>query len=106
MPKLRRTFSAGGPVLASMIFTAGECSSVEIGTGEHVVLVRVVAASVHDFFLLGKGVLLPKFGILRVQISDILRDHDAFGVVPRAFPDTIAGIHSRLAICRGSAQIS
>ena len=71
---------------------AGERRAVRLRAGEDVVPVRRVAAAVDHLALLGQRGLLADLVVGAVQIVDVLRDHLALGVLPRAVADAVAGV--------------
>ena len=50
--------------------------------------------------LLGQAVLLPELVVIAVQVSDVLRDHDALLVVPGSVTDAVLRVHRGLSACR------
>src|SRR5262249_24804345 len=73
--------------------------------GQNVVLVRLVAASVHPVPFFVQRSFLVDINTLHVQTGDVIRDLHSLGVVPGTLANAIAGIHSRLAIFRAGTQV-
>src|SRR5574341_1080849 len=67
--------------------------------------VRRVAATVDDSAFLGDAVFLGQLVVVAVKIVHVLRDHDAFGVVPRPGADAIACVHGWLTATGNRAEI-
>src|SRR5688500_3013335 len=75
-------FAAARPVRARVVLAVSERGAIELRSGENVVLVRLVAATVDNLSLLRHRILLAQFVVGAVQIVDVFRDHYALGVVP------------------------
>src|SRR5688500_5155250 len=82
---------------------------VRIRSGQDVVLVRLVADSLHlRTLLVERGRLADVVAvalIVTVQVGDAGGDEHALGVVPRPVADTVAGIDGRLAGAGRGAEI-
>src|SRR5215831_4889933 len=96
---------AGGPIPASHVLACRIGHAVELRTGQNVVLVRLVAASVHLVPFFVQRSFLVDIDLVRVQAGDVIRDLHSLGVVPGTFANAITGIHSRLAIFRAGTQV-
>ena len=94
----RRTGCAAGPIVAGHVFGARKRTTVRLGAGEDVVHVGFVTAGVDSIAFFGESGLLVDLVVIAVQVVDIFGDNHPFSILPRAFADAIAGIHSRFAI--------
>jgi len=95
-----------GPITAGHVFTPRERATIGLRAGEDVVHVRFVAACVDGLALLAEPGLFVDLIVVAVQIVDVFRDDDAFGVLPGPFTDAITGVDGGLAIGCASAQVS
>ena len=88
----RSASGAARPILARHVGVAGNGTALRAGTGQNVVRVRRVAATVDDRSLFSERGLLGQIVSRRVQIIDTLGDDDALGVGPRAGANPVAGV--------------
>jgi hypothetical protein len=118
-----------GPVVAGVILSIGESRAIGLSTGEHFVPTRkasglyvipvvvawigIVIQARHDLaFFRQSGELIQiislmcQFHRVAMQVREILRDHLALEVIPRACADAVAGVHGRLAGSGLRAQVS
>src|SRR4029077_516389 len=93
-----RALRARRPVLAGAIVRAGERGTVRLRAREDVMPVRLVADAVVDVALLAECRLLGEIVGGAVQVSDVLGDHDALGILPGSLADAVARIDGRLAV--------
>src|SRR5262244_917738 len=87
----RRALAALGPVAARPVLAGRERGAVRLRAGQDVVHVGRVAAAVDRGALLGQRGLLAD-AVLAVELGDVLGDHLALGILPRALSDPIARI--------------
>src|SRR5262245_56991177 len=80
-------------------------SAVQVRSGQDVVRVWIVAASVDGASLFGQRVLLGEFVLIAVQHVDILRHDDALHVLPWTTADAITCVNSRLIAAGGGAEV-
>src|SRR5713101_2123750 len=106
MPDLRASITAASPVPASLVAGGRENCSVELGTGQDVVLIGIVPAAVKHLALLTDRCLFLEIVRVAVQIFHALRHHHAFSVVPRTLSDPVARIDGGLTFSSGGAQVS
>src|SRR5450631_4348270 len=99
MTEHRGALRAARPVLAGAVVGPRKSGAVGLRSRQRVMAVRGIAATVDDIALLGKRGLLGEI-VGGVQLGDILRDHDALGVLPRPLADAVTRIHRRLAVGR------
>src|SRR3954453_4203906 len=93
----RRALRAARPVLASAILAGRERGAVRLRSGQHVMAVRRVAATIDDIALLAQRGLLAQV-VGTVQFSDVLGDYGGFGIAPRSLAEAVAGVHPGLTI--------
>src|SRR5262245_47323196 len=95
--------SCAGPVMA------GHCDrerlAVRTRSREDVVGVGIVSTAIHLRPFFSKRALLTKFVLVAVQVVDILRNNNAFRVLPGTLADAIPSVHGGLISCSGCAQI-
>src|SRR5262245_8935585 len=65
---------AGGPVPTSHVLACRIGRAIELRTGQNVVLVWLIAASVHPVTFFVQRSLLVEIDPVRVQVGDIIRD--------------------------------
>src|SRR2546428_8804659 len=94
----RRPLAALRPVAAGAVLPGRERGAVRLGAGQDVVHVRRIAAPVDHLTLFGQGGLLGDV-VLAVQLSQILRDDDALGVLPGTAADAVARVDGAGALC-------
>src|SRR5712664_1885395 len=87
----RRPLAALRPVAAGTILAGRERRAVRLGASQDVVHVRRIAAPVDRLTFFSQGGLLGDV-VLAVQLSQILRDDDALGVLPGTAADTVARV--------------
>ena len=97
---------AARPITAGHVVTSRERIAVGLEAREDVVHVWFVAARVDGLAFLAEPGFLVDLIVVAVQIVDIFRDDDAFGVLPRALADSVAGVNRGLAVGSAGAQIS
>src|ERR1700760_115579 len=98
MAEHRRPLRAARPVLAGAILARRKRRAVRLRSRQHVMAVRRVAAAVDDVALFAERGLLAQIVGGAVQISDILRDHDALRVLPWSLADAVARVDRGLAV--------
>src|SRR5262249_56211403 len=79
--------------------------AVRLRARHDVVSVRRVAAPVHRLALLVERRLLADLVAGAVEVVDVLRDHLALGVLPRALPNPVARVDGRRAAGGLGAEI-
>ena len=84
---------AARPITAGHVVTSRERIAVGLEAREDVVHVWFVAARVDGLAFLAEPGFLVDLIVVAVQIVDIFRDDDAFGVLPRALADSVAGVN-------------
>src|SRR4051812_46190021 len=98
--------AVGGPVTAGMVVGTGDGTAEGIGAGQHVMLVRLVAAAGNAHaFLVQRRTLVDVVAVARdvaMQVGDVHRDDFALGIVPGAIADAVARVHGARA---GGAHI-
>src|SRR5690349_14365363 len=99
MSQHNRALGAARIILAGTIVASAEGRTVRLRAGENVMPVRGIAAPIVDVALFGQCRLFGQI-VGSVQFGDILCDGCAFGIHPRSFADTVAGVHSPGALCR------
>src|SRR5260370_20006906 len=98
----RDALTALGPVAARAILASGKRGSVGLRARKNVVHVRRIAASIDDVAFLGERGLFGEI-VGAMQLGNVLRDDDAFGICPWSAPDAVAGAHGTRAL---RAQVS
>src|SRR6059058_5360641 len=88
----RRPLAALRPVAAGAVIAGRERGAVGLRTGQDVVHVGCVATAVDQLPLLGQRRLLGDVVARAVQLSEILGDDGALGVLPRARADAVARV--------------
>src|SRR5262249_23631594 len=101
----RGTLGAAGPVPTGAILAGGESLAVRLRAGQHVVIVRRIADAGDHGAALGQRRLRAELVVIAVQVIDVLRDHLALEVLPRALADAVASIDRLGATGRLRAEI-
>src|SRR6516162_4765878 len=87
-----RTILAAAPIVAGQVDVVGKRAPLHVGAGQDVVLVGRVADAVDDRALLRQAGFLGDLVAVAVQVVDAGGDDHAFGVLPGAAADAVAGI--------------
>src|SRR5688572_28169446 len=96
---------AAAPVVARAVLVAVERRAIGLRTGQYVVHVGLVAATVYFVpFLCERGVLVDLV-VRTVQVVDIARDDDALCILPRTFADAVARMDGELIAPIALAQV-
>src|SRR5215510_15473549 len=95
--------SCARPVIAC--HCARKRLAIRTRSREDVVGVGIVSTAIHLRPFFGKRVLFTKFVLVAVQVVDILRNNNAFRVLPGTLADAIPSVHSRLISRSGCAQV-
>src|SRR5690348_1969966 len=94
---------AARPILAGVVLAVRKSGAVRLRTRQHVMAVGLVAAAIVDLALFRERRLFGEM-VGAVQFGYVLRDHDTFGVLPRAFSDAVARIDGTRAL-RGQVGV-
>src|SRR5690606_21577101 len=100
----RASLAGRSPVVAGG-FRAPRKGSVRRRSGEDIVPIGRIPASVHRLTPFVDAVLLPRMARLRVELRQVARDQNAVRVVPGPLPDAIACVDRWLPVARVRAQI-
>src|SRR5215470_10815163 len=104
MADLRGAIVVPRPIAAGRVCAGREAAALHRRAGEHVVHVGRVAATIDGFAALSQCRLLVDV-VAGVQLIEILRDGDAFGVLPGSLSNAIAGISADRGASPDGAQI-
>ena len=93
----RRTVSTLGPVAASCVSTRGRKPTGWIRARQDVMHVHRIPAPTYSVSLFGQCRLFRDVDGIRMQIVNVLRDHDPLRVIPGAVTNPVARIYARIA---------
>src|ERR1700760_1073713 len=96
---------AASPAVAGHVDVAGKGTAVTIRTCQSIVPIRIIADARHHRAALGQRGIAAQLVVRTVQIIDVLRDDDAFGVLPWPGANTVAGIGALGLRSFGAAEI-